>query len=147
MALPKWLTGPGGLYAIVVTPQTNTNGTLADTTPVATLTGNLKRIGINGSKTVENIMAMDAGRRNNVVLDVGTEITLVEILKYNGTNLLATAYWGSSDYHKVAITRGGQAYTFYGVYQSYDETLEHGESVGVGVFVMVDNGAANPGYA
>jgi hypothetical protein len=145
--IPVWLTGPGGSYAIVVTPQTVTAGVLADTTPVATLTGNLDRISISGSKTSENIMAMDSFRRNQVPLDVGTEITLIEILKKSGTNLLATAWMGNSDYFKIGVTRGGQTWTFFGLYESYDEGLEHGKSVGTGRFVMVDPGAGNPGYA
>ena len=144
--IPAFLTGRN-VTACTITPQTNTNGTLADTTPVATMFGHVDEITMSGTKTRENIKAMNTTRRNMVPLDVGTTITVTEILKYSGTNLLATAWAGSSEYHKILLTRGAQSWTFYGLYVDYEEQLRPGKSTGTAVFEMVDPATANPAYA
>ena len=145
MALPVWLTGVNGSYAVTITPQTNTNGTLADTTPVQTLTGSIDSINPESVRTNEEISAMNSGRLNHVALQSGTTFALTEILKYTGTNMLAQ-FGYAFDYGKVAVTRGAQTFTFYGLVENYSESLQRGKSTGTLRMVMVDNGAANPSY-
>lgn len=145
--LPLWLVGRD-VTGTTLTPQTvaPTTGVLTDTTPVATLFGHVDSVAIRSRKTTEEISPMDTVRENMVPIKVGTSIEVSEILKKSGTNLLATAYYGSADYFKVALTRGGQVFTFYGLFSSYEESLNRGKSTGTAVFDMVDPAAANPTY-
>jgi hypothetical protein len=144
--IPNWLVGRH-VTACTLTPQTNTAGTLADTTPVATMFGHVDEIDIDGTKTTENIKPMNTIRRNMVTIDVGTQMTVTEILKSSGTNLLPQAWNGSPEYFKLLVTRGAQGHTFYALMTSCREQLRHGKSVAVATFEMVDTGSANPAYA
>lgn len=143
--IPNWLTGPGGSYAVTVTPYTNTNGTLATTTPVQTITTTVDTIRVAAHTRLEEISAMTSTRENNVPIQVGTQITLTEILKASGTNGLAQ-FANAFSYGLVAITRGAQAWSFAGVQESYDEDLQRGKSTGTLVMNMIDPGTANPTY-
>ena len=90
---------------------------------------------------------MDTSRLNMVPIKAGTTITLTEILKGgNLANLLAAVYYGASVYVKIALSRGGQSFVFYGLAVDYDESLRRGRSVGTMVVDMVDPLTANPTY-
>lgn len=145
--IPLWLTGPGGPLTVVITPQTVTAGTLADTTPVQTITADLDTNGINieTSPVLENIATMNRQFSNNVIIENSTRITFREILKSAGTNKLALTT-SAFDYFKCAVTRGAQVWTFWGVRGAYNESLNKGKSTGDFTVEMVDTASANPTY-
>lgn len=145
-AIPVWLTSGSGPFSVTLTPQTRaSDGTLSDGTLV-TLTGTLDDIEFENNPKNENIKPMSTRRANYVPVEDDPSWTLVELLKSNGTNLLATANY-TADYFKLVVTRGGQAYTHYGVRGPYSESIKNGKSVARLVLQPVDIGSANPAYA
>jgi hypothetical protein len=144
--IPTWLTGRN-VTTLTLTPQSNVDGVLSDSTPVAAIFGHIDEVTLTGSKTSENIKPLNTIRRNMVPIDVGTRITMAEILKAGGTNLLAQAWFGANEYFKISLARGAQTFTFYGLFHDYEEQLRQGKSVGVATFEMVDPAVANPAYA
>lgn len=149
VALPTWLTGKH-VTAITLTPQTvsTTDGSLDDSTPVGNLFGHCDEITIRTRTEAEEISPMNTLRQNMVQIKVGTTIDLTEVLKFAGTNILASAaYDATTPVWKVSITRGAQSFLFYGLLIGYDESIRHGRSVGVASFDMLDPGSANPSYS
>lgn len=141
--IPVWAIGQQ--VAITLTPQTvASGGALTDGTPV-TLTGHIREGSLETSTDLEEISPMDALRRNMVPTTVGTRVTLTELLVKNGTNLIAAAAAVGS-YFKVVITRGAQAFTFYGVLAGYREQYQRGALTGELTLEMIDPGTANPAY-
>lgn len=144
--VPLWLTAGNGPFTVVMTPQSvGTDGTLSDGTSVA-LTGVLDDISFANNPTLDNIRPMSLKRANNVLIEDNPSITLVEIMKSAGTNILA-AQNAASLYFKVVFTRGAQAYTYYGIRGAYGEQVANGKSLATLTLEAVETGAANPGYA
>lgn len=143
--IPGWLTGKG-VTAVTITPQTvnNQTGGLTDTTAVP-LVGHLDGVAIRTRVTNEEISPMDAVRENYVPIQTGSSFELTEVLKAIGINLLAPAA-NASLYQKVVLTRGAQTYLFYGIVESYTETIVRGKSVAVLTVQMIDPGSFNPTY-
>lgn len=147
VSIPVWLVGKH-VTAVTLTPQSvASDGTITDTTPVATMVGHVDEVTISMRSENEEISPMNTTRLNHVQLKVGTTITIHEILKSNGTNYLATAATGATAVFKVLVTRGGQGFTFYGLLESYEEGLRRGKSTGSMTLAMLDISAANPAYA
>ncbi len=145
-AIPVWLTAGNGPFSCVLTPQTvATDGTLSDGTTVA-LTGVLDDIQFNANPQLEDIRPMSSVRSNMVRIAENNSMTLVEVLKSSGTNILA-AQAAASDVFKVVLTRGAQAYTFYGRRGTFSDHPVNGKSTASLTLEMVDPGAANPSYA
>jgi hypothetical protein len=145
--LPVFLVNSAGPFSAVITPQTVTAGVLADTTPVATMTASLDDVSLDYTATTEDISAMTSGRRNPVITERGTSMTVGEILKTSGSNLLAAAAV-AGDYFKIVFTRGAQAWTGYFLLTGYSEKPNgKGKTVGTATFESVDPGTANPTYA
>lgn len=113
--LPFWAVGRH-ITAFTLTPQTvnATTGALTDTTPVAAMFGHLQDVEVESRNTVENISSMDRQFENNVIIERGTTYRCTELGKSVGTNLLAQGAYGF-DYFKVALARGAQTWTGYGV--------------------------------
>jgi hypothetical protein len=137
--IPTWLTTGVGPFTVVLTPQTNTAGTLADTTPVRTMTADIRDVRFENIVTHENLKAMTRLNANMVIVDEVVRVTIVEILKYTGTN--ATAYW------KCVITRGAQAITLYLVRGTYSETYTPNGCPAEAEFYLVDTGSGVWSYA
>lgn len=120
--VPLWATGKH-ITSIVLTPQTvNSVGVLADSTPVASLFGHLKEVEVDSHVTSENITPMNSTAENQVPLEYGTTVRLTELDKQVGSNLLADQVFTSSligTYVKYQLTRGGQAWTGYGLVGDY----------------------------
>jgi hypothetical protein len=146
-AIPVWLTTGNGPFTVVLTPQTvsTTDGTLSDGTTVA-LTGVLDDIQFASNPQLEDISPMSTTRSNMVRIKENNSVTMTEIMKSAGTNILA-AQAAASDVFKVVITRGAQAYTFYGRRGAFTDHPVNGKSAAQLTLEMVDTGAANPGYA
>jgi hypothetical protein len=145
--IPVWLTASTGPFSVVITPQTvASDGTLTDTTPVATMTASLDDVSFDYTAETEDIRALTAIRKNPVIVGRGTNMVVGEILKKSGSNLLAAAAV-AGDYFKIAFTRGAQAWTGYFLLTAYSEKPTRGKSPATGTFESVDSGATNPAYA
>jgi len=146
MALPVWLVGRHVTACAIhcgVTVAANGNITDGGAT---TIYGHLAEVQIESANELENISEMAQRRKNHVIIESGTTFTLTELLKSNGTNILASAAF-ASDVVKITLTRGAQDFTFYGMIESYTETMPKGSGRGVMRVAMIDNGAANPAYS
>lgn len=145
-AVPTWFTASGGYpFTVSITRVTRgADGTLSSQASNSLL-GQLDSVTLSSENTQENISAMDSRRGNNVILESATTFTLEEILKGNGTNILANVAY-SFDYALISVTRGGQSYSFYGVIGSYSESLRKGKSMGTLTVTMVDPASGNPTY-
>lgn len=144
-AIPVWLLGQH-VSACAITPQSvAANGTLS-AGAASSLVGSLDGIELDSTPELEEISPITTSRLNNVVVKSGTRITLTEILKSNGTNILPAAAV-AADYFYVAITRGGQSWAFYGARGTYTESIQRGKSVASLTLEMVDIGSANPTYS
>ena len=143
VAIPVWLTGQH-VTACAIIPQTVSSGTF---TPGSSknLVGSIDGIEIDSTPELEEISPITTTRLNHVVLKSGTRITLTEILQSSGEKMLAAAAV-AADYFQVTLTRGGQAWSFYGARGSYNESLQRGRSVASLTVEMVDIGSANPTY-
>lgn len=147
MSMPLWLVNSVGPFSVVITPQTVTGGVLADTTPVATMTASLDDLSFSYKPTTEDISAMTSGRANPVITSRSSSMSVGEIIKTSGSNLLAAAAV-AGDYFKIVFTRGAQSWTGYFLLTGYDEKPNgKGKTVGSATFETIDNGSANPTYA
>ena len=145
-AIPVWLTSGNGPFACTLTPQSvASDGTLSDGTLV-TLTGSLDDVQFNSSPQLEDISPMSTSRANMVRIKESNSMTLVEILKSNGVNLLPAAAT-SADVFKVVLTRGPQAYTFFGRRGAFTDHPVNGKSTASLTLEMIDPGTSNPTYA
>lgn len=145
--MPLWLVNSVGPFTVVITPQTVSAGVLSDTTPVATMTASLDDVSIDYTASTENISAMTSGKRNPVVTERGFSMSVGEIIKTSGSNLLAAAA-SAGDYFKIVFTRGAQAWTGYFLLTAYSEKPSgKGKTVGTATFETMDDGATNVAYA
>lgn len=147
--IPLWLRGrdiPGG-GTFTITPQSvnASTGVLSNAASATSMVGHWDDVAIDSTPETEEISSADATRQNDVILKERTEITITEILKRAGTNILAAAFTGY-DYFYVTLTRGGQTWGFYGLRGAYNESISKGKSTGRGVFTMVDPATGNPTY-
>lgn len=148
VAIPLWITGPGGGYACVITPQANSGGTITDTTVVQTVTTNLDSVRVDSRVDLENISGLTSPRRNMVAIETGTAIELNEIVATTATYPSKLAYLAyAHTWVKVALTRAVLVWTFYGIIESYSENIVKGKTIGTLRVEMVDIGSANPTYA
>jgi hypothetical protein len=143
-AIPVWLKG-SNVTACAIVPQTVASDGTLSAGASSNLVGSIDSISVQSTAELEEISPMTTTRRNMVPIKTGTTITLVEILKSNGTNLLAAVAYAAT-YVQVSLTRGGQAFSFYGVVADYNEDLQRGKSVGTMVIDMVDISSTNPTY-
>jgi hypothetical protein len=144
-AIPTWLRGNHTSVCSITPQSVASDGTLSDGA-TSSLVGSIDGISINTTAELEEISPMTTTRHNNVIIKSGTSLSLTEILKSNGTNILAAAS-SVADVFRVNITRGPQSWAFYGVRSTYTEDLQKGKSVGVLTLEMVDINSANPTYA
>lgn len=143
--VPLWAIGRH-VTVCSLTPQTvGADGTLSDGASTS-LVGSLDGVEFSSNPEVEEISPITTTRANDVLVKDRTEITLVEILKHTGTNILAAAVT-SATYFKVIITRGAQTWTFYGLRGAYSESLQRGKSTASLTLTMVDPNTTNPAYA
>lgn len=143
-ALPTWLLGRNCTAAI--TPQSiASDGTLTAGSQ-QTLVGQLDSITIDQTEELEEISPMDIRQKNYVIVASESAFELTEILKSNGTNILA-AVGANSDVAYFSLTRGGQSWGFYGVVASYREEIRKGKSTGVLRLQQVYISGGNPTYA
>jgi hypothetical protein len=142
-AIPIWWTSGNGPFTVSITPQTiASDGTLSDGTLVA-LTGSIDDVEFGNDPTNENIKPMSTRRANFVGIEESPRVTLVEILKSSGVNILSAANY-TSDVFKVIIVRGAQTITYYGRRAAYSERMMNGKSTSRLSFDPVDIGTANP---
>lgn len=146
--VPVWLRGRdigGGTFSI--TPLTvASNGALSAATSASSMLGNWEDVSIDSNPEEEEISSADATRQHNELLKDATDITISEILKRNGTNILAGLF-ASYNVFLVTLVRGGQTWAFYGLRGTYSEQISKGKSLGRATFRMIDPGAANPTYS
>lgn len=143
-AIPVWLTGRHTTACAIVPQTVAADGTLSAGAS-SNLVGSIDGISIRSASELEEISPMTTTRSNMVPIKVGTTISLTEVLKSNGANLLAAVAYAAT-YVQVTLTRGGQSFAFYGVIGEYSEDLQRGKSVGVLSVEMVDIGSSNPTY-
>lgn len=144
-AIPAWLIGVNATTVNIIGQTIAANGTL---TPGATtsLVGQLDEIEIDITNETENITPMDVRQNNYVIVGEDATITLTEILKRSGTNILA-ALSSSYDVAQFNLTRGAQSWSFYGTIGGYNEGLRRGKSVGRMPLKIVNIAGANPAYS
>lgn len=144
-AIPVWLTGRH-VTACALIPQTvAANGTLSAGAS-SSLVGSLDGIEIDSTPEEEEISPMTTTRRNPVNIKEGTRFTVTEILKSNGTNLLAAAAT-AADYFQITLTRGGQSWSAYVKRGAYTESLQRGKSTASLTLETVDISGTNPTYS
>lgn len=144
-SIPVWLTGRH-VTQVTITPQTvGADGTLTAGTTVS-LVGTLDEVTLDSAPELEEISPMDTVRQNMVLLKDGVRVTFMQLLKKNGTNLLAAAA-NTADVFQYVVTRGAQTYTGYGHRGAYNESMRRGRSTSSLTFEPIDIGTSNPTYA
>lgn len=148
--IPDWLiVSKGHLTAVVLTPQTNTNGVLADGTPV-TLTGKLSSLGADLTPEKSEVNTITSPRHNNIVIGDGFQIRIA-VLKVNGggdVDPLRTAIL-SNDVFKLSwqeglVTPNINTVTCYASRGPYSfDAAGRGEVIATLSFDSVDPGAAD----
>lgn len=160
MAIPLPLRGLD-VSLVRITQQTlnASTGALTDSGTVGTITAVLDGAGVRTRMVTEEISAITSARENNVPVQVGTEIVLREILDRRASVLPTTgpvlakladtlASISGSAFCKVEITRGGNTWTYYGLFSEYNEgPYVKGKNTGEMSFLPVDNGSQSPSYA
>lgn len=127
--IPAWLTG-AGVTSIVIIPLTvNPDGSFTDGTSQS-LTGRLDEILLEQENDLVDVTPMDVRQKNEVIVESGTNLVLIEILAAVGGCILS-AVGNSSDYVQAGFARGGHSYSGTFVIKSYKETIHKGKSVGV----------------
>lgn len=145
--VPVWCLGRHVTVCSITPQSVASDGTLSDGS-ASSLVGSIDSVSLTSQPETEEVSAMTTTRANNVIIKNATSVTLVEILKSSGTNILAAAVTGANgDYFKVILTRGAQTWTFYGLRGAYSEDLQRGKSTASLTLEMVDPNAANPTYA
>lgn len=143
--IPVWAIGQNCAFTITA-QSVAANGGLSDSGSAVTLTGHLSEADLEATTDLVELSPMDALRRNMVPTTVGTRVNFTELVKSNGTNLLAVQAFNGF-YKKCVITRGGQSFTFYGVVASYGENYSRERVPGRFALDMVDPAVTNPAYA
>lgn len=145
-ALPKFLLGRH-LTAITITPQTQADdGTLADTTPVQTVTGTCRSVELSIDNQLEDIRPVNTTLANNVVVATDSTITVRQLIlkTYASTTQMAIAASTpalASIPQKVAFTRGGKSWSVVGNIQSYNEGVNsQGANEATMVIRLIDDG-------
>ena len=134
-----------------LTPQTNTAGVLADTTPVVATLAFWKVWDIESTNTMEEISPASSFARNMVAIDGGTVIKVevwIPDTTVSGSDLIAAAY-GTPTYFKYEVKIGSSGHTFTGYGNA---SRAHWQSNGKGgwtgsmdfVEVGLASAAANP---
>lgn len=145
--IPLWAVGRHVTTVTLYPQAVDSAGTLSDTTPSQVMFGHLESIEIHGEAEMENISAMDRRVKNEVIIEVGTTLRMTEFAKQSSlTNKLAQAYYGSNDYFRYVITRGGQSWTGYGIIQRFGSNMPKGSIKETIDFAMCDVGGGNPSY-
>jgi hypothetical protein len=164
--VPLWVTGHSLVFmeAVVQTLNTST-GALADSTStdIATLAndgsvtgaagssavfGVVDSVELNSTRTTENIAGCAQYFGNAVRLTRKDSLTVTEVLRTPvGTSLLAAIWYSNtSRYVRVTFKRGHSSWTFYGIMESYQESLRHGKSTGSMSIQMIDVGQNNAAF-
>lgn len=146
---PLWAVGRH-VTAFTLTPQTinASTGVLADTTPVATLYGRLNNVEIESRNNLENLSAMDRQFENMVSIEKGTTYRCEVFDAYGAVNPLTQAAYGF-DVFKIALTRGAESFTGYGIAANYRLTAQKSRVMSSFELMPIDIGgtSANPAYA
>lgn len=141
--IPAWLVRE---FSATITPlAAASDGTLTPGS-TASLVGQLDSMEVTGNKETENISPMDSYPKNYVPVEIETTFVVTEILKRNGINILAAAYYGPDDYAEFVCARGGQTYDFIGLMNNYTEPLKKGKNTGQLTIQMVAIASGNPTY-
>mgnify|MGYP001608697798 CR=1 FL=1 len=167
MPIPLPLRGIDVTLARITLQNVNaTTGALTDMAPsiIGTITTKLDGASVRMRGATEEISAITSPYENNVLIQVGYEIVLREILDRvasalpttgpvlaklaNLMNNPAGVANAISAYAKIELTRGSNTWTVYGVYQSYDEgPYVKGRNSGEMVLGAIDNGTSSLVYA
>lgn len=131
--IPLWAVGKH-VTAYVITPQSInlTTGVMTDVTGTATfgttsvawatlgsMRGHLEDVEVDQNVQTENIPTMDSMHANEVPIEFSTTYRLTELEKSAGFNKLAQLTNCGYNYYKIALTRGGQTWTGYGLLGNY----------------------------
>lgn len=129
--LPIWALGRH-ISAFVLTPLSwNTStGVMSEVTgtvsghaisQVGNIIGHLENVDIQQRVTLENMPDSDSVFENQVPVEIGTTYAFTEIEKGVGVNKLAALVNTCGFmYYKIALTRGQQTWTGYGVLSGYN---------------------------
>lgn len=149
MAAPGFQLGRA-MTSLVVTPLTvSSTGTIATTTPIATLTGTLETFDYTSTNELEEISAVTARNQNNMIVSTGTECTIEVLMKAGSDAAFAVNAIGAiangADYAQVVLVQYGMNWSFQGVIKSFNHGIKgKGKVSGTLVVAMIDNGSANP---
>lgn len=158
--VPVWAVGRH-VTAFMLTPQSfnTSSGVMSDVTAIGTLSGtameaytnlygHLESIEIDQRITTEDMSNTDSIFENQVPTGIGTSYVFTELEKSRGINKLAGLCNLGYVYYKVAITRGGQSWTGYGVLQGYNHASDKRSSKGRFTLgpVHMAGATANPNY-
>lgn len=139
------------MTSLVVTPVTiAADGTITDTTPVATLTAVLENFDYESTNELEEISAVTQRRQNHVITSTGTTATIDIIMKggtdtaYAINTLGAIAY--NQDYTRVTLVQSNLTWgPFYNVIAKFSSGIKGKGKVTAHIELsQIDPGAANP---
>ena len=151
-SIPNWLIGRN-VTSVAVTPQIADSAGLLSASAVGaqTFTTIVDEIQNTGAITTQEISALTARRRNEVLIEEDDSLVLTEIMRSSAGSVLAAACWTAADepdWGLIVFTRGGNAVTFYAAMVGYEEDVQKGKSVARLTFRIVDIPAGtNPAYA
>ena len=151
-SIPAWLIGKNVTVCNIKPLTIDAAGTISTAASNVDCRLQLDEISIELVNNTEVISGLDERQDNHVIVSSDCTITLVEILKRSGSNILAGIFMGltlaNADWVLVTITRGAQTFTFYGVMTRYSEGIRRGKSVGTLAISSINTvGVTNPAYA
>ncbi len=135
------------ITVVTIAPITYSGGTGTVGTPKSIQAYLGEGGGISGSVDTENVSPVTIVDRNPVPLEVGTRITLTEVLRRSGTDrdVLRALYYGNTLRCQVIYTRGGTSFSLNGLMVSYDESTRKGAIGSTVVFESFHTpGSVNP---
>lgn len=153
VSVPDWfIPSKGHLTTITITPQTNTAGALADTTPVYTVTAILSRLNVSLTPDKQMINTITSPRDNNVILGDGWHIDIAALKIATGSGSAGggvdklRAAFLANDIFKLSWVEGTgthtETITCYGSRGEYGADISgRGEVVAALGFDSLDTGA------
>lgn len=128
------------------------DGAFTDATSTA-LTGTLTGFETTNENTLEETGLLTSLRRNNVIVDVGTEYIIegnlfaADSTTVGSATNPAVAQMFSKDYFKLTVVVGGITETYYGVTADLNRRFVKGVCKFRARLAMVDPGTTNPARA
>lgn len=143
-AIPPWLVTGNGPFGCTITPHTAAaGGALSPVGSALTLENDLDDVEVTFTDDLENIKPMSKIGANNVGTNEDFEVTLIEIYKDDGSNILPPV--AVYKYFHVVLTLGDETpWEFWGRRNGFRISPKNGKSTFQLGLKRIETGTTNP---